>query len=191
MSRRCVLTTSGFSLGFASDLAFRSFLIKPMGLRFSPRLNRLRARACTISRSCSWLRSRSLSCFQYFALIRLEVYRTGQGRCRGRRTCGTFSSSSALDIKHILATVLRYAYTKRSEFCESVSGVRDWSATVYQIGVKVGDSYRQPPRRCSLRPPLSLSTSSDKRQIDGNGIDGVDWFVVMGRLVVWIALSNS
>ena len=34
ISRRCVLTVSGFSLGLASCLALRSFLIRPMGLRF-------------------------------------------------------------------------------------------------------------------------------------------------------------
>jgi hypothetical protein len=60
MSRRWVLTRSGFSLGFASCLALRSFLIRRRGPRLRPRLNRLRARACTTSRSCSEERSRSL-----------------------------------------------------------------------------------------------------------------------------------
>ena len=47
MLRRWVFTTAGFSLGGASFFALRSFLIKPMGLRLSPRWNRLRARAWT------------------------------------------------------------------------------------------------------------------------------------------------
>lgn len=61
ISRKCVRTASGFSFGLASCLAFRSFLIKPMGLRLRPRLNRRRAREWTTSRSCSEERSRSLS----------------------------------------------------------------------------------------------------------------------------------
>lgn len=47
MSRRWVLTIAGFSLGPASVLAFRSFLMRPMGRRLRPRWNLLRARAWT------------------------------------------------------------------------------------------------------------------------------------------------
>ena len=47
MSRRCVLTTAGFSFGAASFFALRSFLMSPSGLRFIPRWNRRRARAWT------------------------------------------------------------------------------------------------------------------------------------------------
>lgn len=73
MSRRCVLTSAGFSLGLASCLALRSFLIRPIGLRFRPRLKRRRARACTTSRSCSEERSRSL-----FYRVRSESLSRGQ-----------------------------------------------------------------------------------------------------------------
>lgn len=47
MSRKCVFTTAGFSLGGASIFAFRSFLISASGRRLRPRWNRRRARACT------------------------------------------------------------------------------------------------------------------------------------------------
>lgn len=41
------MTIAGFSLGPASVLAFRSFLMRPMGRRLRPRWNLLRARAWT------------------------------------------------------------------------------------------------------------------------------------------------
>lgn len=47
MSRKWVLTVAGFSLGAASFLAFRSFLINPRGFRLRPRWNLLLARAWT------------------------------------------------------------------------------------------------------------------------------------------------
>ncbi|KAI8038737.1 hypothetical protein M5D96_008645 [Drosophila gunungcola] len=53
MFLRWVLTISGFSFGGASFLALRSFLIRAIGLRFSPREKRLRARLCISS--TSWL----------------------------------------------------------------------------------------------------------------------------------------
>merc|ERR1712130_736278 len=55
------LDDSGLLIRRASCFALRSFLIKPIGLRLRPRLNRLRARAWTTSRSCSLERSRSSS----------------------------------------------------------------------------------------------------------------------------------
>ena len=60
MSRKCVLTRSGFSFGLAFCLDLRSFLISPIGLRLRPRLNRRRARACRRSRRDAEDRSRSL-----------------------------------------------------------------------------------------------------------------------------------
>lgn len=54
MLRRWVLTTAGFSFGGASFLAVRSFLMRPIGLRFRPRPNRRRARAWTSCGNGEW-----------------------------------------------------------------------------------------------------------------------------------------
>lgn len=53
MFRKWVLTISGFSFGGASFFARRSFFTRAIGLRFRPRANRRRARACINSMSCS------------------------------------------------------------------------------------------------------------------------------------------
>lgn len=53
MFRKCVFTTSGFSPGTVSFFAFLNFFTKAIGLRFRPRLNRLRALECMISVNCS------------------------------------------------------------------------------------------------------------------------------------------
>jgi hypothetical protein len=92
-----------------------------------------------------------------------EAFRTGQGRFHGRKTCGTFSSSSVLDIKQTLANNSSHLYANRSECRKSVPLASGLGATVYyHIRVDVGDSYRLPLRRCNLRPPLSLNSSSEK-----------------------------
>lgn len=90
MSRRWVLTTSGFSPAGASFLAFRSFLMSAMGLRLSPRWKRLRARAVTSSMSWGVSRSRRAESWRCVDERRCEVEDAGQRSARrpGRREQG-------------------------------------------------------------------------------------------------------
>lgn len=84
-----------------------SRVIRPMGLRLRPRLNRRRARAWTTSRSCSLERSRSLGhAHQHCGGWVVRVILTHPSRYRGMRTCGMLSSSSTL--KYETTPVSRY-----------------------------------------------------------------------------------
>lgn len=152
MFRKCVLTRSGFSLGFASCLDLRSFLISLRGARFRPRLNRRRARACTTSRSCSDERSSSLN-------------RPSQQKSKWRdgsimdilvevnTTIGKLSERSLL-LKlcnnHSSATTIRNSISPVSlSFQQSLSAISmsRFFCLFVATGMEGNEAYRQPPQR--------------------------------------------